>query len=185
MAPAFVKQAGNLVFFDREKVFRAMDKAKLRALSKFGAFVRTRARTSMRKRKKPSAPGTPPSAHVGTLKKLLYFAYDPATKSVVVGPVPFGAAARQNVGAPEVNEYGGTVRRLSTVLVNRAGGRGRKATPRQRAAVLELIRDGRIDKAPTRKVRDAAQYPPRPYMRPALAAERPKFAAQFQDSLGR
>ena len=46
----------NVVFFDSEIVKRAMDAATRRALSKFGAFVRTRAKTSIRKRKAISAP---------------------------------------------------------------------------------------------------------------------------------
>lgn len=68
----------------------ATDKGVKRALSKFGAFVRTRAKSSIRKRKKISQPGQPPSSHTGKLKKLIFFGYDREKKSVVVGPLLFG-----------------------------------------------------------------------------------------------
>jgi hypothetical protein len=89
-------------FFDRKAVTDAMDKASKKALSKAGAFIRQTAKSSMRKRKKASAPGSPPSVHVGTLKKLLYFAYDPAQRSVVIGPQAFAKGE-----AGPLNEFGG------------------------------------------------------------------------------
>ena len=92
------------LFFDRDVVIRAMDDATRRALSKAGAFVRTAAQSSMRSRKKASEPGKPPSAHGNPLlKRLLFFSYDPSSKSVVVGPTPFGKG-----NAPELNEFGGS-----------------------------------------------------------------------------
>lgn len=102
----FDVQAATKSFFDRAAVADAVDKGTKRALSKFGAFVRTRARSSIRKRKKVSEPGKPPSSHRGTLKKLLFFAFDPVAKSVVVGPVPFSKAE-----APPLLEYGGSATR--------------------------------------------------------------------------
>ncbi|HUX17173.1 MAG TPA: hypothetical protein VMW52_11920, partial [Phycisphaerae bacterium] len=75
------------LFFDAPAVRRAMDDASHKALSRIGAFLRTRARGSMREAKGPSRPGKPPHAHVGTIKRLLFFSYDRATRSVVVGPV--------------------------------------------------------------------------------------------------
>lgn len=90
-------------FFDRDKVQRAVDKSMRQSLSKFGAFVRTRSRSSIRKRKKPSPPGSPPSSHTGLLKKFIYFSYDEASKTVVIGPMAFRASAT----APELLEYGG------------------------------------------------------------------------------
>jgi hypothetical protein len=95
-------------FFDRKLVMDKMGEATRRALSKAGAFIRTRARTSIRKRKKISKPGSPPSSHVGTLKKLLFFGYDPSAKSVVVGPAAFGKAE-----APSLLEFGGQVKRAT------------------------------------------------------------------------
>lgn len=90
-------------FFDTAAVMASVDKGRRKVLSKMGAYIRTRARSSIRSRKAVSAPGSPPSSHVGTLKKLLYFAYDLQTQSVVVGPVAFGKGE-----APGLLEYGGT-----------------------------------------------------------------------------
>jgi hypothetical protein len=99
------------MFFDRAKVARAVDSGVRKVLSKFGAFVRTTARHSIRKRKAVSQPGHPPSSHVGTLKRLIFFGYDSARKSVVIGPTPF----RGEAVVPELLEQdhtAGTVRRV-------------------------------------------------------------------------
>ncbi len=75
-------------FFDRPKVIASLKKAKRKALSKAGAFVRKRARSSMRRRKGVSSPGSPPSAHSnGHSLKTILFAYQPQSESTIVGPV--------------------------------------------------------------------------------------------------
>jgi hypothetical protein len=76
----------KLGFFDRDKVVKAMDKETRRVLSRFGAFVRQRDRTSQKRRKGISGPGSPPSAHVGLIRDKTFFAYEPVAKSVVIGP---------------------------------------------------------------------------------------------------
>ncbi|MDB5294903.1 MAG: hypothetical protein JWO31_886 [Phycisphaerales bacterium] len=93
-------------FFDRRAVVEAIGRTRAAVLSKVGAFVRQRARSSMRRRKAVAAAGGPPSAHAGNLKDLLFFALDPEAKSVVVGPVPFVKGE-----APHLLEFGGTVQR--------------------------------------------------------------------------
>lgn len=90
-------------FFDQAAVRTALDAGTRKALSKFGAFVRQRARSSIRTRKKSSPPGQPPSSHEGSLKRLIFFAYDASAKTVVIGPVPFRAGE-----APSLLEHGGT-----------------------------------------------------------------------------
>ena len=92
------------LFFDSAKVQAATSRAERSVLSRFGAFVRTRARTSIRKRKKPSEPGQPPSSHTGILKRFIFFAYEPQRRSVVIGP----ARLNQKIGdAPAALEHGG------------------------------------------------------------------------------
>lgn len=175
--PATLKVKG--LFFDRAVVIKAMSKATLRALSKAGAFIRTRARSSMRRRKRASTPGTPPSAHGGAqLKTLLFFSFDPSTKSVVVGPVPFARGE-----APNLNEFGGQVQRKRSVVVR--SGPPRKASPRQAAAFKRKVRTGQvIPKALPRKlVQQKATYPPRPFMAPALEKERHNLPARWKNSL--
>lgn len=111
-------------FFDTRAVKNAVDPAARKALSKFGAYVRTRARTSIKYKAGTSAPGQPPHAHrsrgyvrkkkskktgavtarpASPLRELIYFAYDPARKSVVVGPTLGGSKS----GAPQSLEEGG------------------------------------------------------------------------------
>ena len=93
------------VFFTSKKVIEATDAATRQVLSRFGAFVRQRARTSIRKRKAISEPGNPPSSHTGLLRNGIFFGYDITSRSVVVGPVPL--RGRRPV-APPALEYGGT-----------------------------------------------------------------------------
>ncbi len=94
------------LFFDRKSVLDATDKATRAALSRFGAFVRTRSRTSIRTKKGISPPGSPPYSHRGTLKKGILFSFDPERRSVVIGPTQMG---RSGDGA-RVLEEGGTIR---------------------------------------------------------------------------
>ena len=90
------------MFFDRPRVQKAVSHANRRALSRAGAFVRTRARTSMRKRRGTSRPGRPPYAHQGSLRRMILFGYEPSRETVVVGPVGFRSS-----DAPNALEFGG------------------------------------------------------------------------------
>lgn len=92
------------LFFDRKVVIDAVDKAKRAVLSRAGAFIRTIARTSIRKRKGSAPPGKPPHSHVGLLRNFILFGYDPASDSVVIGP----AKLNKPTEAPRVLEHGGT-----------------------------------------------------------------------------
>ena len=99
-----LKEAKGL-FFDRTKVTKAVDRTTRKNLSRFGAYVRTRSRSSIRKRRRISAPGQPPSSHTGLLKRNIFFVYEPSRRSVVIGPVLLNSSS----GAPELLEHGGTV----------------------------------------------------------------------------
>ena len=102
------------LFFDNEKIIRSVDTATRKVLSRFGAFVRRTAKGSIRKRKKTSAPGQPPSSHTGLLKRFIFFSFDPNRKSVVIGPMRLN---QKTTDAPHVLEYGGTTT-LDTKKVN-------------------------------------------------------------------
>jgi len=75
-------------FFDRQAVIERMSRANHKALVKAGAFIRRRARSSLRRRKRISPAGGPPSVHsqdpIATLRNIL-FAYDTQQESLVVG----------------------------------------------------------------------------------------------------
>jgi len=98
-----ISQAKGL-FFDRQRVKNAVDRTTRRVLSRFGAFVRTRAKSSIRKRKKSAPPGKPPSSHTGLLKKFIFFGYDQYQQSVVIGPVKLNAQGQE---VPHTLEQGG------------------------------------------------------------------------------
>jgi len=93
-------------FFDRAVVLDLIDKAAVKGLGYFGAVVRLTAKRSIKNAKNffdHSRAGNPPKSHVGTLKRMIYYAWDPSTRSVVIGPQLFTPMT----GAPETLEYGG------------------------------------------------------------------------------
>lgn len=92
-------------FFDAAAVSGAVSAAKRKQFPKAGAFVRQRARTSIRRKKGVSQPGQPPHAHSGQIK-LIFFAYDARTEGVVVGPIIFTARRGPKMGA-KLLEHGG------------------------------------------------------------------------------
>lgn len=142
------------MFLDRDQVINAVSKARRAALAKFGAFVRRTAQRSIRRGRGSSPPGQPPTSHAGTLRRLIFFGYDQAAESVVVGPVQFGEGT-----APSALEYGGE----SMVTT---GGRG-------------LVKQGRK----VRERKRLVSYKPRPFMVPALDENIPKFPGLFDNSI--
>ena len=134
------------LFFDAPRVIRAVDAATRKVLSKSGAFIRQRATSSIRKRKRASKPGQPPSSHTGLLKRFIFFGYDPTAESVVIGPVGFKGSE-----IPNVLEHGGMTTRTR-------------------------FKKGKI-------VRRRVRIRPRPYMGPALEAERPGLPKRWRDSV--
>lgn len=163
----------KLDFFDAKKVLDKVDAATRRAMSKAGAYVRTAARSSMRRRKKASAPGQPPSVHKGQLKNLLFFSYDQRTKSVVIGPVKFARGE-----APNLEEFGGSATRARRVIAPR-----RKADPAQAAAFRRRPRTQNPIRTSVPTTNYSAKYPPRPFMGPALAKEAPKFSGLWANAV--
>jgi len=162
------------LFFDTKRVERGMDAATKSALTRFGAFVRQRAKTSIRRAPKGqkarvtgikagrfearyrkgllsgviSAPGKPPLSHEGSLRRLIYFGYDRDRRSVVAGPTPF-----RRGDAPALLEYGGQV---------------------TRTIVRKSKRTGRMTRRTMRMT-----YRPRPFMGPAFLAELPNAPAGY------
>lgn len=134
-------------FFDSAKVQKAMDRVTIRALSKFGAFVRRRARSSIRKRKASSQPGQPPSSHTGKLRDGILFVADLVQKNVIIGPTLLNStAARAGSGTgPGVLEHGGTL------IMARGRGRRRRILKTVDVAARPSMQpafDAEIDKAP-------------------------------------
>lgn len=157
----------KLLFFDRRAVTDPAEKAKLRNLSKFGSFVMTSARQSIKDRPGASPPGTPPHAHTAFVvaqpgltkagkpkkrkkfypfKASILFGYDAARDTTVVGP-QFRSGSRRNPTVPQSLEFGGSASIQS---------RGKTVS---------------------------ARFRPRPFMGPALEKNVPKFAGMFRSSI--
>lgn len=109
-------------FLDRRRVMRYASRAKRREGMRAGGLIRAIARRSLRKRKRYSRPGEPPSSHHGLLKRLLYFAWDPSTESIVIGPQPIARIMGGQV--PGVLEHGGVLHHRR----RRRGGKIRRYT---------------------------------------------------------
>ena len=177
-------------FFDSNAILKLMDRTTAKALSKYGAFVRQRARTSIRYRKKSAPAGSPPSAHrsmkrtktnrkgetktqqVSPLRDLLYFSYDREAKSVIIGPVladqSKGPHRRPKSGTvPKTLEEGGPIT-VQEILRRGKWSRIDLFTRRQIAGLPSRMRTERIGK--------------HPFMAPADAAERPKLMGFFKEN---
>lgn len=161
------------MFFDRDKVLRAVDRSERKNLNWLGGYIRKVARNSLRPRKEISKPGDPPATHAtyrrppkppkpgqhpkpgaaaakpkrgSSFRDSVLYSFDPDARAVVAGPVLF-ALGRRTPTVPELLEVGGSV------PVKRGG-----AT-------------------------FAARYRPRPFMRPALAVSLPKFFERLKGSV--
>jgi len=96
-----IRMVTKRMFFDRKAVTGAVGRATRKVFSRFGAFVRTAARSSIRRRKRVSAPGEPPSSHTGLLKRLIFFGYDRQRRSVVIGPQRLSRARHGEAGGED------------------------------------------------------------------------------------
>lgn len=162
-------------FLDTDRVRAAMARGKKRGLGKFGGRVRLRSKHSIRKRKKSSAPGEPPSAHQSGGLRLIFYAWDDATESVVVGPINFKSKYIGEGVVPKLLELGGEITRL--VPEKRAD--GRVASDAQKAAFRRKIEDGSIVVPDRLRKSVTFHYRGNPYMNPALEAEAPNFPKSF------
>lgn len=177
------------LFVDRRAVREVMDRRTLAVFGRFGAFVRKVAQRSIRRRKRPSQPGSPPSSHSGELRRFLYFAVDTRRRSVVIGPAAtnqtfFDDDMRPVRGTvPEVLEYGGAI----TIVEEWTGSRWRRRDLRTQGAVSDVDALRHSDRSnifrgrPIRKRRVNIQR--RPYMGPAFAIGQRELAGMWQDSI--
>lgn len=156
-------------FFDRKAVADKVDATSRRVLSKFGAFVRTRARSSIRRREGTSPAGRPPYSQTGLLKRFIFFAYDRDRAAVVIGPARLNGTS--DPGAPERLEHGGT-KQGDGRTVSVARGVGRDAAGRFTSKGRDRI-----------TLSGTLRYKPRPFMGPALEAERPQLPRLWKDSV--
>lgn len=101
-----VKFRFKKLWFDDARVIRMMNRKERIALNRFGSTVRKHAQYSMKTQKGSAPPGEPPYAHGRKLlKRLLFYSFEPTTKSVIVGPVRLNETKDFHV--PLVLEEGG------------------------------------------------------------------------------
>lgn len=152
-------------FFDRQKVLEKIGKRNARILSRAGAFIRRRARTSLKRRKRSSPPGTPPSVHstdpVATLKNI-QFALGPNGYSVFIGPVKLN----------QFNTSWIDLRGTTVPAIHEFGDRVIISEERYIGSQIWFRRDNRYGGSQYKEYRKRrATYRKRPFMGPALAAE--------------
>ena len=89
-----------------ELVRKRAKEATFRNLTHAASALRLTARRSLRRRKRPSAPGQPPSSPTGRLKASILFAVDRSRDYAVIGP------SRNLIGpAGQEHEHGAHIRK--------------------------------------------------------------------------
>lgn len=175
-----ISQAKKL-FFDRSAVMKATNRAERQALSKFGAFVRRRAKSSIRpagKSNKTSPAGRPPRSHTKLLKKFIFFVYEPSRRSVVIGPAQLNTKTDD---ALEMLEHGGQTTRRFFVIRSSEGKTDAQGNVRNARGefVGKAVRIVHSRRAKPQRVK----YKARPFMGPALEEEKPKLPQIWKDSI--
>lgn len=156
------------MFFDRAAVINDTEKKERAALSQIGAFVRRRARSLIRSRKRNpkrgrrsrlSRPGEPPISWAKPGIKDILFHYDAKSKSVLIGPLQFNSSG----DVPGLLEFGGTQQITES-----------RYADRQMSWQLGEWRAGPVE---TRQRH--VKVGPRPFMGPALEAEQQSILNAF------
>lgn len=137
-------------FFDPAAIMEPSERVMRKKLSQYGAFTRRTAKSSIKKAPKADAktgeikrgrkaknadlvdavskPGNPPYSHgPGLYKKFIYFGYEAATQTVIIGPALF--KSNRGVRVPEITEKGG-----DTIII-RPGRKPRPAHYEERPAM--------------------------------------------------
>jgi phage gpG-like protein len=123
--------------------------------------------------KPPSAPGTPPHTHAGTLRRSITYQYDPSTESVVVGAFMDGAPY-----IAALHEHGGTQRMAAWAWI-----------PKYERGYKGILSWYRVGKGPRSQAnwqitsfRETFQYPQRAFMFPAMmeAVRRGRIPKEFE-----
>ena len=188
--------------FDKQHLKKKVDQASFRSLGHAGGAIRLTARRSIRRRKKPSSPGSPPNTPTGHLKRVLRYSVDRDRQEVLIGPENEYARTIWNL-----HEFGGTIRPKPRLLkphryrvgeygpIRRTGpmlrnSKGRFSRRSNRFARIWLHTEAQANRA-TRilkqenryriaEAKKRRRYPKRPFMGPALERQRhrlPKFWA--------
>lgn len=173
--------------FHSRRLKRKVDQGTFRSLGHAGGTIRKHAAFSIRKRQKPSRPGAPPHTQTGRLKRSIRYEVDRRTPGVVIGPINEIAGRIWNL-----HEFGGVARKRrklkrhrfkidehGPIRVKSLGNAAKFArikllTAAQASRATRLIEEENARRGQSKPRR----YPKRPFMKPALDANRsrlPKF----------
>lgn len=166
-------------FFDRKAVTNQIDEKESKVFNRIGGRIRTHAMRGMRsqrkpKRKKipptPSPPGQPPKRRVpmGSGLSKIWYSYDRPNHRVVVGPLKFNWSEYPEMTVPQLHEFGGSV--TITELDMSVTREGWQAPGGERW--VRVGKRGRMNKFNRPMRSTTANYPARPFMFPALEANR-------------
>jgi phage gpG-like protein len=175
--------------FHAQKIKQKVAVATFRSLGHAGAAIRLTARRSIRRRKNPSLPGTPPSTQTGRLKRSIRYERFPDT--VLIGPVNEIAGKLWNL-----HEFGGVRKRRRKLRRHKfrvgeygpisAKTRGIKTTflrIRLQTAAQANRATRLIEEENERRATQRARYPRRPFMGPALEINRPRLPRFWANSV--
>lgn len=182
-------QLRTRVRFNQSQVQKKVQAANFRSLGHAAGTIRLTAKRSIRKRKKPSSPGSPPHTQTGMLRRVIRYEVNRDREEAVIGPVNEIAGRLWNL-----HEFGGvsTKRRKLKRHRFRVGQHGPIRVIRPgKFAHTKLLTGAQANRA-TRLIeaenerRGASKprrYPKRPFMRPALEANQSRLPKFWRDSV--
>lgn len=166
-------------FFDRPAIIAKIGQRVAKGLNRAGGAVKVTAQRSLRKRKKPSPPGMPPTrrTEMGRGLSAILYGFD-GRDSVVIGPVKLNGSSGLDptTTVPGLHERGESATLHESRFVMPSG----KAT--EWRAVPRRVRPGR-DGQRMEQRRRSVKYPARPFMQPALEKIKPRLPKLFANSI--
>lgn len=178
--------------FDKQKLKKKAETATFTSLGHAGGAIRKTASWSIRKRKNPSKPGSAPHTQTGMLRRVIRYEATNNRTEVVIGPVNEIAGRLWNL-----HEFGGvaTKRRKLKPHNFRVGEHGpirvKQQGIKKKFARIELRTVAQANRA-TRLVAEENErrgdnkprhYPKRPFMKPALDANRSRLPTFWANSI--
>lgn len=183
------------------KVRTRQEAGTVESLGHAGALTRKIVQHSIRRSKKPAAPGQPPKTRKGQLRKSILYDVDKQADSVIIGP---SANLISRIGSS--HEFGGTEppKKLKKphpggrLAKEEIGGHGPIAVPggakyirirtaRQLAAVRRTVRNPNADLTNVTRARRMSRkirtYPKRPFMGPGLQEVTPRLPKMWAGSV--
>ena len=191
--------------FNQRAVKARVDDATFRSLGHAGGAIRLTAVRSIRKRKRPSRPGTPPHTPTGHLKRVVRYKVDKDREEVVIGAVneysrtiwglhEFGGSVRPKPHLLKRHKFKvgehGPIRRSGAMQRNSAGRYVRRSNKFARVLLTTEAQARRatriVEEENAMRIADSKRvrhYPKRPFMGPALENQRSRLPRLWADSV--